>query len=32
MDAEELEMKERISMMRMEYSILKGEMEDDECG
>jgi hypothetical protein len=32
MDAEELEMKERTSMMRMEYSISKGGMEDDECG
>jgi hypothetical protein len=32
MDAGEMNMKERIVMIWMEYSILKEEVEDDECG
>jgi stress-induced morphogen len=32
MDAGEVNIKERISMTRMVYSILKEEMKDDECG
>jgi hypothetical protein len=32
MDAGEVNMKERMMMTGMEYSVLKEEMEDDECG
>jgi hypothetical protein len=32
MDAGEVNMKEGIMMTEMEYSVLKEEMEDDECG
>jgi hypothetical protein len=32
MDAEEGNMKERILMIRMAYSVLKEKMEEDECG
>jgi hypothetical protein len=32
MDAGEVNMKERIVMIWMEYSVLKEEMEDDEYG
>jgi hypothetical protein len=32
MSAEECNMKERISMSRMEYFVLKEKMEGDECG
>jgi hypothetical protein len=32
MDAGEVDMKERILMMRIEYSVLKEEIEDNECG
>jgi hypothetical protein len=28
----EVDIKERILMIRMKYSVLKEEMEDDECG
>jgi hypothetical protein len=32
MDAGEVNMKERIVMIWMEFSVLKEEMKDDECG
>jgi hypothetical protein len=32
MDAGVVDIKERIWMMKMEYSVLKEEMKDDECG
>jgi hypothetical protein len=32
MDAGEVNMKERIIMTEMEYSVLNEEMKDDECG
>jgi hypothetical protein len=32
MHAGEVEIKERISMTRMAYSVLMDEMTDDECG
>jgi hypothetical protein len=32
MDAGKVNVKERIMMARMEYSVLKEEMENDECG
>jgi hypothetical protein len=32
MDAEESSIKERIKMMRKEYSVLKENMKLDECG
>jgi hypothetical protein len=32
MDAREVDMKERILMMGIEYSDLKEEIEDNECG
>jgi hypothetical protein len=32
MSAEECNMKERISMIRMEYSVLKEKMKENECG
>jgi hypothetical protein len=32
MDAGEMNMKERISMMITEYSVLKGVLKENECG
>jgi hypothetical protein len=32
MDAEKVNIKERISMSSMAYSVLKEEMKDNECG
>jgi hypothetical protein len=32
MDAGVVDIKERIWMMKMEYSVLKEEIKDDECG
>jgi hypothetical protein len=32
MSAEEYNMKERISISRMEYSVLKEKMKENECG
>jgi hypothetical protein len=32
MDAEVVDIKERIPVMKMKYSVLKWEMKDDECG
>jgi hypothetical protein len=32
MNAGEVNMKERISMTRQEYSVLKENMEENECG
>jgi hypothetical protein len=32
MNAGEIDIKERISLTRWEYSVLKEEIEDDECG
>jgi hypothetical protein len=32
MDARVVYIKERITIMKMEYSVSKGEMKDGECG
>jgi hypothetical protein len=32
MDVGEVDMKERILMIEMEYFVLKEKMKDDECG
>jgi hypothetical protein len=32
MDAGVVDIKERIWMLKMEYSVLKEQMKDDECG